>query len=101
MATDFELQVLQELGDIKRSGAATEAGLIALNERLFQNPTGILPVMHEDIRTLKEADLSTRIRAMEDDLRDHKKWQNIKLIVSAVLQTVGSLVGIHYKGGHA
>lgn len=98
MATEFELQVLRELGDIKTICGANETGLAALNQRLFQDPTGILPVMQEDIKSLKDADLATRITVMENDMKDHKKWQNIKLVVATILQAAGAFVGIHYKG---
>lgn len=97
MATDFELQVLRELADIKSAVGAGEANIYALNERLFQDPTGILPIMHADIKALKDANLTVRVDAMESDIKDHKKWQNIKLIVAAVLQALGAIVGIHYK----
>jgi hypothetical protein len=53
VATDFELQVLAELGEIKATAASTAATCTALNERLFNGGSGVITVIQADIDELK------------------------------------------------
>lgn len=68
MATEFELQVLDTLGEIKAQGAATAASLTALDARLF-NGVGIVPTLQAEINELK------------DDAKKELWWDRAKLAI--------------------
>ena len=54
MATDFELAVLHELGEIKAVAASSAATLTALNERLFTEGSGVIPTIQAHIQEIKD-----------------------------------------------
>lgn len=58
--TDFEQLVVEQLGEIKATGAATAATLTALNQRLFDGPASVITVIQTDIVELK-ADVKTNV----------------------------------------
>lgn len=69
MATDFELQVLEELSEIKSATATTAEKVNGLDIRLFHAQTGVIKTIQDDI---------TEIKANRVD--DHK-WDRIHNIV--------------------
>jgi hypothetical protein len=77
----FELDVLRELSEIKSTASATQASVVALNERLFNGGTGIIPVLQEDIAEIKS------------DAKEQEKYRMIKNIVQYASAPV--LVGLH------
>lgn len=78
MATDFELIVLKELGEIKSVGAATAARLDEFinsaeieNKQCFQDRASLT----EKIGGLKA--LQVAVKEIKADRKDEKKWERI------------------------
>lgn len=69
MATDFELQVLDKLGEIQAQGMATATKLESLEDRLFNGGSGVVQTLQNDIQEIK------------DDRANDKKWDKIHNIV--------------------
>lgn len=65
MATEFELQVLSELSEIKSTASATAATVEGLDTRLFHVQSGVITVLQGDIAEIKQ------------DQEDDKKWERI------------------------
>jgi hypothetical protein len=81
MATDFELQVLAELSEIKVTAATAAATSTALATRLFDGNSGVISTLQSDIIEIKQT-------AAED-----RKSNNIKDYIHYSATPV--LVGIH------
>jgi hypothetical protein len=84
VASDFELQVLQELSDIKSSSAATAQQVASLEERLFNGGSGVVHAIQTDIQEMKA-----------EKIRDDK-WEHIHNIahysLAPLLVTVHAIV---------
>jgi hypothetical protein len=63
MANEFELQVLAELSAIKSTGATTAQRIASLDERLFNNGSGVITTIQADIVELK------------NDRKSDAKWE--------------------------
>jgi hypothetical protein len=97
MASDFELQVLAELSDIKTVAAtaaqaaiaAKEAALMstqAMNDRLFHPQSGVIAVLQSDIQEIKD-----------DRIRD-EKWEKIHNVLHYSLTPI--VVAAHAVARH-
>ncbi len=53
MSTEFQLQVLAELSEIKSVGAATAQRVESLEDRLFNGGSGVIHTLQDDIREIK------------------------------------------------
>ena len=81
MATDFELQVLAELSDIKSSSAATAQQVASLEERLFNGGSGVVHAIQQDIQEIKA-----------EKIRDDK-WEKIHNIAHYSMGPI--VLGVH------
>jgi hypothetical protein len=61
-ASEFELQVLAELADIKSVGAATAQQVTSLETRLFNGGSGVVQTLQSDIQEIK------------DDRKSDERW---------------------------
>jgi ATP-dependent Clp protease adapter protein ClpS len=52
-ATEFELQVLSTLSDIKAMASATQQKVVSLDDRLFNAGSGVVTVLQADIAEVK------------------------------------------------
>lgn len=69
MATEFELQVLSELSEIKSVGAATTAKVDALDTRLFNGGTGVIHNLQQDIQEII------------DERQEEQRWNRLHNIL--------------------
>ena len=65
MATDFELQVLSELSEIKVAAATAVQGATSLDTRLFNSGSGVIANLQSDIQEIK------------DDRKTDAKWDRV------------------------
>jgi hypothetical protein len=95
--TDFELQLMQELSEIKSAAtaaaanavAAKEAALMstqAMNERLFHPQSGVIATIQADIAEIKI------------DNKDDKRWERIHNIAHYSLTPI--VVAAHAVARH-
>ena len=91
MASDFELQVLAELSDIKSSSAATAQQVASLEERLFNGGSGAVHSLQNAIEEMK----AEKIR---DDRWEH--LHNILHYSLAPLLVTAHAVARHPRAGY-
>ena len=65
MASDFELQVLAELSEIKSMSASTAQQVTGLETRLFNGGSGVVTTLQADIAEIK------------DDRKTDAKWERL------------------------
>ena len=55
MATDFEIAVMAQLGELKTIAATAAANTEALNARLFNGGSGVIHELQKDIQEIKDS----------------------------------------------
>lgn len=69
MATDFEIAVMNELSEIKSLATSAASASTALNERLFNHGSGVVPTLQADIQEIK------------DERKSEAKWDRLHNIL--------------------
>lgn len=88
MASDFELQVLAELSDIKASVAATAATGTALTTRLFDGDSSVIAVLQSNITEIKDTAIADR---RSNNIKDYIHYSVAPVLVGlhAALRHLG------------
>lgn len=85
-ASEFELQVLAELSEIKSVGSATAQQVTSLETRLFNGGSGVVQTLQADIQEIK------------DDRKHDERWERLHNILHYSLTPL--VVTIHSFARH-
>jgi hypothetical protein len=86
MASDFELQVMSELSEIKSLATSAVTSSQAMTERLFHPDSGVISTLQSDITEIK------------DDRKTDARWEKIHNVLHYSLTPI--VVAVHATARH-